>query len=214
MPDNEWRETLQGYVDTVILRDIVERYNIGNITLLKYLITTQLKNAAAPFSINKFFNDAKSQGYKASKETIYSYIDYVEDAFLVTPIPLYSESARVTSTVSKKIYAVDNGLINAMSFGTNDILNKFLENQVYLDLRRQGKAIYFYRTSDGYEVDFVAVDKSGARELIQVTVNMEDPETEKRERRALSCAEKELGIKGRIVTLKDYLRQAQKIKHI
>ena len=74
MPKNEWRDTLQGYVDTVILRDIVERHNVSNIVLLKYLTTTLLKNAASPFSVNKFYNDIKSQGYKIGKDTIYTYM--------------------------------------------------------------------------------------------------------------------------------------------
>jgi uncharacterized protein len=206
MSKGEWRSTLQGYVDTVILRDIVERHNVSNIVLLKYLTTTLLKNAATSFSVNKFCNDIKSQGYKISKATIYAYMAYIEDAFLVFTIPFYSESERVKQNRPRKIYAVDNGLVNANSLGTNDIYNKFLENQVYLDLRRQGKDVYFYKTKDDFEIDFVAVDQDGSRELIQVTWDMSDAKTAEREQRALRQAEKELGIKGRVVTLRDYLR--------
>jgi len=207
MPMNEWRDTLQGYVDTVILRDIVERHNVSNITLLKYLTTTLLKNAATSFSVNKFYNNVKSQGYKIGKDTIHTYMEYIEDAFLVFAIPFYSESARTKQNVPKKIYSVDNGLVNANTLGTNEILNKFFENQIYLDLRRQDKDVYFYNTADGFEVDFVAVDKDGSRELIQVTLDMSEPKTAEREKRALEQAEQELGIKGRIITLNDYLRE-------
>lgn len=207
MVSNEWRDTLQSYVDTVILRDIIERHKVTNIALLKYLAISLLKNAASPFSVNKFYNDIKSQGYKVGKDTIHNYLEYIEDAFLAFTVPLYSESARAAQNIPKKIYAVDNGLINANSLGTNELHNKFLENQVYLDLRRQGKDIYFYNTKDGYEVDFVTVAKDGSRELIQVTVNMNDPQTAQREQRALEQAEQELGIKGRIITLEDYLRE-------
>lgn len=204
---NEWRDMLQSYVDTVILRDIVERHNISNIVLLKYLTTSLLKNAATPFSVNKFFNDIKSQGYKIGKETIHSYMEYIEDAFLVFSVPFYSESARIKHTIPKKIYAIDNGLVNANSLGTNELFIKFFENQVYLDLRRQGKEVYFYKTKDGYEVDFVAVDKDGRRELIQVALDIENAKTAAREHRALQLAEQELGIKEKkILTLKDYLR--------
>jgi len=206
MPKNEWRDTLQGYVDTVILRDIVERHKVSNILLLKYLTTTLLKNAATSFSVNKFYNDIKSQGYKISKDTIYTYLSYIEDAFLAFTIPFYSESERTKQNIPKKIYAVDNGLVNANSLGINDLHNKFLENQIYLDLRRQGKDIYFYNTAEGYEVDFVTVAKDGSRELIQVTMDMSDPKTAEREQRALIQAEKELGIKGKIITFKDYLK--------
>ncbi len=201
---HEWRETLQGYVDSVILKDIIERYKISNITLLTYLAKSLLINAATLFSVNKFYNDIKSQGYHVSRETIYNYLGYIEDAFLIFSVPVYSESARGQQTVPNKIYAIDNGLINAYSLKIKDINHKFLENQVYLDLRRQGKDIYYYHTKEGYEVDFVTVDKSGNRELIQVTWDMNDPKTAEREQRALKAAVIELGIKGRILTSRDY----------
>ncbi len=209
MPPNEWRETLQGYIDTVILRDIVERHKVTNIALLKYLINTLLSNAAAPFSVNKFYNDTRSQGYKIGKDTIYSYMDYIEDAWLAFTVPLYCESARARQNTPKKIYAVDNGLINATSLKIKDAYGKLLENQVYLDLRRQKKEVFFYNTADGYEVDFVTIDKQGEREIIQVVWDMNDARTMEREQRALQQAEQELGISGRIVTVKDYLREKQ-----
>ncbi len=204
MHEHEWRETLQGYVETVILKDIIERYNISNITLLKYLTKTLLINAAAPFSINKFYNDIKSQGYKVSRETLHNYVNYIEDAFLIFNVPIYSESVRAQHTTPNKIYAIDNGLINAFSLKIKDIYHKLLENQVYLDFRRQGKDIFYYNTKDGYEIDFVTVDKGGERELIQVTWDMADPNTAEREQRALDQAQQELGIKGRIITSKEY----------
>ena len=208
MAPHEWRETLQTYVDTVILRDIVERYNVSNIALLKYLINTLLTNAATSFSVNKFYNDIKSQGYKVGKDTIHNYMDYIEDAYLAFSVPLYSESEREKQNKPKKIYAVDSGLINANSLKLNDIYGKLLENQIYLDLRRQGKSIYFYNTSDGYEIDFVTIDALGGREIIQVVWDISDPKTLERGRRALSQAEQELGCAGRIITLRDYLRVA------
>lgn len=201
---HDWRETLQSYVDTVILKDIIERHAISNTALLRYFTKTLLINAASPFSINKFFNDIKSQGYKVSRETLHNYITYLEDAFLVFRVPLYSESARLQQTHPHKIYVVDNGLINAYSLKIKDLYHKFLENQVYLDLRRQGKEIFYYNTKEGYEIDFVAIDKKGRRELIQVTWEMSDPKTADREKRALESAENEFNIKGRIVTGKDY----------
>ena len=206
MLKNEWRETLQGYVDTVILRDIVERHNVTNISLLKYLIICLLKNAATTFSVNKFYNDIKSQGYKVGKDTIHNYLDYIQDAFLVFTVSHYSESERVKHNQPKKVYAIDNGLVNAISISFSNNYGKLLENLVYLDLRRQKKEIYFYNTSDGYEIDFVTVDQDNNRELIQVSWDMSDTKTIEREKRALLQAEKELGIKGRIITARDYLK--------
>lgn len=206
MTEGEWRNTLQNYVDTVILRDIVERHNIKNVALLKYLAATLLKNAATVFSVNKFYNDIKSQGYKVSKETLHNYISYFEDSFLLFTISFYTESEREKQTKPKKIYAIDNGLVNAYSLGINDLYGKFFENLIYLELRRQGKAVYYYQTKEGFEIDFVAVAKDGSRELLQITWEMNNPKTIEREQRALEHAQQELGIQGRIVTLQDYLK--------
>jgi predicted AAA+ superfamily ATPase len=208
MLPHDWRDTLQSYVDTVILRDIIERHKISNIVLLKYLTKTLLINAATLFSVNKFYNDVKSQGYNVSRETIHHYIDLLEDAFLIFNVPLYSESLRAQQTTPKKVYVIDNGLINAFSLKIKDIYHKFLENQVYLDLRRQGKEIFYYHTKDGYEIDFVTIDKEGHRELIQVTWDLSDAKTFEREQRALQLAEQELGIKGRIIIGRDYAVQS------
>ncbi|MBI5448356.1 MAG: ATP-binding protein [Gammaproteobacteria bacterium] len=209
--ENEWREALQGYIDTVILRDIIERHNVTNISLLKYLITTLLNNAATLFSVNKFYNDIKNQGYRVGKGTIHNYLEYIQDAFLVFFIPIYSESTRKKQNTPKKIYAIDSGLIKATSTNVNDIYGKLLENLIYLELRKQNKKIYFYHTRDGYEIDFVTVDKKGERELIQVAWDLDENKAEEREKRALLQAEEELGIKGKIITAKEYLKTYHRV---
>lgn len=202
---HEWRDTLQNYVDTTIMRDIVERYAISNIAVLKYLVFTLLKNAATTFSIHKFYNDIKSQGYKISKDTIYNYLHYIEDAFLNFMIPVYSESVRLKQNQAKKTYAVDVGLINAVSLSTNELHGKLFENLIYLDLRRQNKKINYYYTQEGYEVDFITIDPDGNRECLQVCWDESDEKTLMREERGLMAAEKELGIKGRLITPRSYL---------
>ena len=195
---------LQDYVSVVTYRDIVERHKVENVTLLDYMIRFLIKNASTPNSANKMYNSFKSQGFSVGRETVYDYLKYIEDAFLIFMVPIYSESIRAQHTTPNKIYVIDNGLINAFSLKIKDLYHKFLENQVYLDLRRQGKNIFYYNTKDGYEIDFVTVDKNGERDLIQVTWDMSDPATFERELRALAQAEEELGIKGRIITSRDY----------
>lgn len=206
MKSNEQLETLQAYVKTVIFRDIIERHQISNVTLLKYFISFLLKNVATSFSINKFYNDIRSQGYKVGKDTLYNYFTYLEDAFFIFGVPIFTESIRNMQTTPKKIYAIDNGLIIANTFNLSKNLGKLLENQIYLDLRRQGKKIFYYITSDGYEIDFITQDSKGRYEIIQVAWEIEDPVTYKREKRALDQAKKELGFPGKIIDYKDYLR--------
>lgn len=210
MPPNEHLETLQNYVETVIFRDVVERHQIGNIALMKYFIGFLLKSVASPFSVSKFYNDIKSQGYKVGKDTLYSYLSYLEDAFLVFAVPIFTESLRHIQTTPKKIYAIDNGLVQANTFNLSENFGKLLENQVYLDLRRQGKKIFYYRTSDGYEVDFVTQDLHGNYELLQIVWEHEDQKTMDREIRALQQAEQEVGFKGRLIDWPTYLRDLER----
>lgn len=203
---HERLETLQNYVEVVVFRDIVERHKVSNIKLLKYLVAALLKNAASRFSINKFYKDITSQGYKAGKDTLYTYLEYLEDAFLIYTVPIFTESLRTLETTQKKIYVVDNGLINANTFNLSLNFGKLLENQVYLDLRRQKKEIFYYNTSEGYEVDFITRDLEGHYEMIQVVWDQSDPLTFEREERALKSAEKELGIKGRVIDWEKYIK--------
>jgi predicted AAA+ superfamily ATPase len=205
LEQNEWRATLQNYVDTVILKDIIERHKLTNVALLKYLITSLLKNSAAPFAINKFYNDIKSQGYKVSKDTLHNYLEYIQDTYLIFSAPAFLESTRARQTKPKKIYAIDSGLINAVSINPSAGLGHALENLIFLDLKRQEKEIYYYNTASGYEIDFLTIDKQGQRELIQVCWDIENEKTAEREQRAIQQAEKELGIKGRVITATSYL---------
>ncbi|WP_079978269.1 ATP-binding protein [Parachlamydia acanthamoebae] len=84
-----------------------------------------------------------------------------------------------------------------------------LENQVYLDLRRQKKEIFYYSTSEDYEIDFITKDREGQFEMIQVVWDKSDPLTFEREERALISAEKKLGIKGRMIDYETYLKSFQ-----
>lgn len=207
MQPNERLETLQNYVETVIFRDVIERHKIGNVSLMKYFISFLIKNVSAPFSINKFYNDIKSQGYKVAKDTLYSYLSYLEDAFLIFTVPIFTESLRQMQTKPKKIYAIDNGLIIANTFNFSENLGKLLENLVYLDLRRRGKKIFYYHTLDGNEIDFITQDKEGNHEVIQVVWDMNDPLTRERETRALTQATAELGFSGRIIDYSTYIKE-------
>lgn len=148
----------------------------------------------------------KSQGYKVSKDSLYDYANYLEDAYLLFSVPLYSESIRKVQSNPKKIYAIDTGLVRAMTFDPGKDLGRLFENLIYLDLRRRGFEVYYYLTSERYEVDFLLQTRKGEKELIQVTWDMADKETKNREERALNVAMNELNIPGQIITVDSYLR--------
>lgn len=199
------RQVLQDYVELVVMRDIIERYNISNISLIKYIISHLLKNIGGSLSVNKFSNDIKSQGLSGAKNTIYDYLSYIEDAYLAFSVPLYSESIRKIHSNPKKIYAIDTGLSQAFSLSLNNNYGHLFENLVFLDLKRKGHKIYYYLTKERYEVDFLTEDRSGKINLYQVVWDSDDQETMDREHRALKAAEQELNIKGEIITRESYI---------
>lgn len=205
------QQTLQDYVEIVLYRDIVDRYDISNPSVIKYMILSMIHNVAKPFSLNKFYNDLRSQGYKSSKDALYDYASYIEDAYLLFSVPIYAKSIRKVNTNPKKIYAIDTGLITAMTLSYETNLGNLFENLIYLELRRLGCQIYYYLTKDRYEVDFLIQSRQGKKYLIQVAWNLDSPETMERETRALECAKKELGIDGEIITLESYLQHGVKI---
>ncbi|MHB1949610.1 MAG: ATP-binding protein [Gammaproteobacteria bacterium] len=173
---------------------------VSNIPLIKYLIKTLVAQSGSPFSVNKFFNDIKSQGMDVSKMTIHDYLSYVEDAYLLFTVPLFSESIRKTQTNLRKIYTTDTGLIHAYSTRSSENLGHLFENLVYIQLRRRELEVYYYLTEERYEVDFLTKDLNNNFHLYQVVWDMNDPETLFRETRALKKAEEELKIQGEIIT--------------
>lgn len=193
---------LQEYVDVVILRDIVERYQVSNVLPLRYLIRHLLASPATLFSINKFHNDLKSQGVACGKNTLHEYFEYLTDTYLVYPISICSRSVRAKRVNPRKVYVIDTGLANAFLHQPQSDWGRLLENFAFMEMRRQGLDIEYYRTEDGLEVDFLTTDRSGEQKLYQVSLNIRDTTTREREIRALTAAMKETGIEqGTLLTL-------------
>ena len=199
---------LQEYIDIVLFRDIIERHKIKNPSLIKYMILSMLNNISNPFTINKFYNDIKSTGFKTGKDILYEYADHIEDAYLAFLINIYDKSIRKTQTNPKKIYAIDPGIVRAVTLDYDGDLGKLFENVIYLDLRRLGcEKINYYLTTERYEVDFIITSPQGHKKIFQVVWNADDKKTLSREKRALDAAVRELKIKGSIITLESYLQE-------
>ena len=198
-------QILQAYLDTVIFRDMVERYGLTKIGTVKYLLKTLLHQSGQAFAVNKCYNDMKSQGLKIAKNTLHDYLGYIEDAFVVFTVPLFTDSLRKQHSNPRKIYAVDPGLVHANFFFSTPHWGALFENLVYLDLRRHGYEVFYYKNAQGYEVDFVArhpVKKT--TQLWQVTLDAQNDAAMEREQRALSAAQRELGFQGEIIHLRNY----------
>jgi len=195
---------LQEYVDVVILRDVVERHGVGNVTALRYLIRRLLGSPATAFSVNRFHNDLQSQGLACGKNALHEMLAHLEDAYLVQGVAIDSRSQRQRQVNPRKMYPIDTGLAQAFRPGPDADRGRLLETLVLLDLRRRGFETHYLRTEAGYEVDFIARPPDGPAALIQACESLRDTATRERELRALTAGMKERGITlGTVVTLDD-----------
>ena len=185
----EMEKILLDIVETMIYRDIVERYKIRNTNLLKLLIKSLINSAEREFSVHKFYNFVKSKGIKASKATLYNYLDALSDVFFVFPVRKFSGSYKETEQSLPKIYLVDNGILTTNGITDN---GRLMENLVFTELKRRGKYIHYYKSVDNKEVDFVVLEKKKVKELIQVAYSLDDMNTKEREIKPLLKASKEL----------------------
>jgi predicted AAA+ superfamily ATPase len=198
------RRVLQEYLDLVILRDVVERYNVANVVALRYLIRHLIGAPSTHFSVHRFHNDLRSQGIRCSKNTLHDFLSYLSDCYLFFVVPMCSPSTRARMVNPKKVYAIDTGLAHACSRRPQPDMGHLLENSVFLDLRRRRWTIEYYRTRGGHEVDFLATDDLSRRYLIQVAVDLSRPDTRQREVRALAEAMDELHLpQAFLLTLDD-----------
>ena len=192
---NPWRiRILQEYVDVVILRDVVERYSVGNVAPLRYLIRHLLGAPAGSFSVNRFYNDLKTQGIACGKNTLHDYLAWLEDAFLVQTVSLDSRSARQRQVHPRKVYPIDPGLAQSFRHTSGLDHGHLLETVVYLELRRRSMEINYFRSKEGYEVDFIARQAGSAPIAIQVSASLADANTRQRELRALEAVMRERGL--------------------
>jgi len=198
-------EVLQGYIDSVLLKDVIERHKVSNVLVLKHLVRNIMNSPCGKFSINKFYNTMKSMSVKCTKNSLYEYLDHLTDAFLFYRIPIHSRSEKVRLINPAKICTIDTGLLNAMTFRNSSDNGLLLESIAYMHLRRNGYDVEYIKTKDGYETDFFARHKiSDNTELIQVCWDMSDEKTFNRELRGLKSAMNEYSIAaGTIVTWDD-----------
>ncbi|MDO9577434.1 MAG: DUF4143 domain-containing protein [Candidatus Cloacimonadales bacterium] len=185
----------------MIFRDIVERYNISNPFLLRLFIKRILSTITSEFSVNKLYNDLKSQGITVSKNTLYQFLDYCQDCFLFFPVYSYQASPYRRELSNKKLYIVDSGLLNAVSFSYSDDWGKLLENQVYLELRRRYPEIYYLK--NGFECNFVCLSADGERFLYQVTYHLQTESAIQREVNSLLKAADKLKVKETFILTMD-----------
>lgn len=182
---------LRSYVDVVLLRDVLERHNLSQPQVLRWLVQQLLGNAAGSFSINKFHADLRSRGVPIGKETLHQMLVHLEDAFLLHSVALASDSVRRQQVNPRKVYPVDTGLMALFDRSGKLNAGHALETAVLHELLRRGASVGYVLTPGGYEVDFLAQLPDGQQWLVQVCHDLTDPQTLTREVRALQDARQE-----------------------
>lgn len=166
-------EILAQYLNDIIYKDIVSRYEIRQLAILQNIIQYYLTNISSLHSYNKVKN-----AFNTQVETVQDYSHFCETAFLLFFVKKYERNLKVQARNPQKVYCIDPGIRNSRSI-TEDI-GKIAENIVFIELKRRGKEVFYHK--DKYEADFLVVDKYTVTEVIQVSYsNLEDKDTYERE---------------------------------
>ncbi len=193
------RRILKDYLDLIVYRDIVDRYRIKNHALLKHLIKYLFVNMGTLVSFSKLYNDYKSMGYRVSKETLLEYAGYLQEAYAIFTVPIFRNSVKEEQRNPKKVYAVDNGFKLLFDASLSPDFSKLYENLAFLHLRRETSEVYYFKGKQ--EVDLYA--SVGKEVLVNVSFQIDRPQTLKREMDALMEGMAWFGLKHSLLITAD-----------
>ena len=179
------RQLARSYLDTlfdsIIWKDVAKRHKVRNVSDLNNLAVYLVSNFCNPLSANEL---AEALNF-SSVNTTKKYMDYLHEPYLFYYLSRYDNKLKLMKKAPRKVYVVDNGFVASKAFALDDNLGRLLENQVFIELIRRGydieKTIFYYRSRNDKEVDFVLREGTRIRSLVQVCYDMSSPKTEKRE---------------------------------
>ena len=208
------RSLVRSYLDTlfdsIVWKDVVKRHNIRNTSDLNNLAMYLVSNFCNPISINEL---TASLGI-ASINTTRRYMDYLREPYLFYYLSRYNNKLKLMAKAPRKVYVVDNGFVLAKAFALSENLGLMLENQVFVELIRRGydteKTLFYYRSRNDKEVDFVLREASRVKSLVQVCYEMRNEKTEKREVGSLIECAGELHCDNLIIVTSDEERMIHK----
>ena len=178
---NITRSYLSTLFDSIIWKDVAKRHNIRNITDLNNLALYLLSNFCNPLSAN----DIAREISMTSVTTTRKFMDYLHEPYLFYYLPRFNNKLKLMKKAASKVYVIDNGFVAAKAFNLSENLGRLLENEVFVELLRMGykveTTLFYYRSRNDREVDFVTRQGPRIERLIQVCYDMSSPKTEKRE---------------------------------
>jgi hypothetical protein len=172
----EKQKILKEYSDLILFKDFIERHEIRNIPLARYIHESILQNFSKEVSSNAIFNKAKAAGISISNNTVYDYLEKLNDTVMFFFLDRYSKKVHERASWPKKVYLADTGLSKAIRFSEDK--GKLMENVVALELMRKkdydpNLEIYYIKNENG-EVDFVLKSGASISALMQVSAEMND----------------------------------------
>lgn len=177
---NQDTEYLSSLYESILYRDIIARYKIGNPEALKKLIFFLASNCGKEVTLSKLLGMINNNGeIIKSRTTISDYCSYIENSFLAFFVTRYDDNLKVQQQSSKKVYFIDHALAKILGFRTSEDRGRMLENIVFIELKRRGYDVFYHK--DSKECDFVIREGIYTRQLIQVCTELYDPSTKKRE---------------------------------
>lgn len=192
MEDHLRLRTLQEYFDVMTYRDLVERYDFSNLSVIKYFLKRVGVTTASYLSLNKIYNELRSLGYKLDKNLLYEVNEAAQAVYLSLPVSRFDYSELKRSGSEKKVYFIDNGLLNALTMKFSDDNGKLLENLCYLEMRRKGLEVYYYK--DYKECDFILYREGKKPVPVQVCYALSHKDTFSRETASLVYCCQKLGV--------------------
>ncbi len=168
---------LENYYKTIILKDVIDNNQIKQKVTLKELAYYLITNYSSFFSYTKL-----GKNLNTNENTIKDYIEHLKSAYIFYDLKKFDYSIKKQNINNKKIYCIDNGLINQVAFNFSKDKGKLLENYIFLELKRRACDLFYY--SNDFECDFLVKKNRKIEQAIQVCYNI-NKDNEKREIRGV-----------------------------
>ena len=177
--DTQKKQYLDDIFNSIILKDICNRYKIRDVALLKTLITFFIANIGNTFSSSSLIKYLKNEKRTLSTETVYNYLEYCKEACLLHLVSRQNLEGKEILSTQEKIYITDHGIRQSLFMKNQKDINQILENIVYVELLRRGYSVTVGKTKN-QEIDFCVQNKNGI-EYYQVCYLLASDETVERE---------------------------------
>lgn len=195
-------EIAKSYYQTVVRRDIIEKHKIKNEEALKALLMLLLNSTK--YSISKLHNTLKSLNHKAGKNTLQNYLRFIEEAYFMFSVPIFSYSIKDQMQYARKNYFIDTIFISKLSHKFSKNFGRLYENAVALELKKRDQEFYYWESLKQHEVDFAIKEGAKIKQLIQVCYDLTDLAVKKREVRSLIAASRDLKCNNLLIITNDY----------